>query len=234
MKKMRNKIKSALYFATELNLWLTFRANLHYVGWIKTLKMPFLVYKDTKVTAWGGVEICGILKPGLVTIGGGGIGTLDFKNERTVWDNRGRIIFKGKAAFGKGARVSVDEKGVLEIGDGFHLSGRSSIICNYRIIFGNNLLLSWDILIMDTDFHPIYDEEQRILNEPREVVIGNHVWIGCRSMILKGVVICDDVIIAAGSTVTRNIDKPHCIYSHRGDNSRLIRGNISWSDTGFI
>ena len=83
---------------------------------------------------------------------------------------------------------------------------------------------------MDTDFHPIYNIEQRIINDPREVVIGDHVWIGCRSMILKGVTICDDVVIAAGSIVTKNIDKPHCIYSLNGDNLRIIKENISWND----
>lgn len=171
------------------------------------------------------------MKPGLVTIGGGGIGTLDFKNERTIWDNRGTIVFSGRADFGKGSRISVDERGVLEIGAGFHLSGRSSIICNHRIVLGNDLLLSWDILIMDSDFHPIKPKDSNdVINNPKEIVIGNHVWIGCRSMILKGVTICDNVVLAAGSVITRSIETPDCVVTSTGGPIQVIKEHITWDE----
>ena len=40
---------------------------------------------------------------------------------------------------------------------------------------------------------------------PEPVVIGNHVWIGMNSVIMKGVTIGDNVIIGANSVVTRDI-----------------------------
>ena len=37
------------------------------------------------------------------------------------------------------------------------------------------------------------------------IKIGNDVWIGCNSIILKGVTIGDGAIVAAGSVVTKDV-----------------------------
>jgi acetyltransferase-like isoleucine patch superfamily enzyme len=42
-------------------------------------------------------------------------------------------------------------------------------------------------------------------NFDKEVKIGSNVWIGMNSLVLKGAVIGDNTIIAAGSTVTGEI-----------------------------
>ena len=55
--------------------------------------------------------------------------------------------------------------------------------------------------------------------------IGNHVWIGENSMVLKGVTIGDGVVIAASSVVTRDIP-PHSLVA--GIPAKVIRENIEW------
>jgi len=62
--------------------------------------------------------------------------------------------------------------------------------------------------IWDTDFHSIYPEDRingniNSLNSP--VIIGNNVFIGGFSIILKGVTIGDNAVIGAGSVITKNI-----------------------------
>lgn len=71
--------------------------------------------------------------------------------------------------------------------------------------FGSDCLLSWDILIMDTDFHPIKNDSGEILNPAAEIIFGNNIWIGCRSLILKGSYIPDGCIIAANSLISKKI-----------------------------
>ena len=73
----------------------------------------------------------------------------------------------------------------LHFGDNFDVTGSSSIICSKNITFGNDSLLSWDILIMDSDFHPILNRNKDRVNSPLPINIENGVWIGCRSTILK-------------------------------------------------
>ena len=78
------------------------------------------------------------------------------------------------------------------LGRDFIVTGRSVILCTKRITFGDECLLSWDLLIMDTDWHSVISTaDSRILNPSKPINVGNHVWIGCRSVILKGVSISD-------------------------------------------
>ncbi len=71
------------------------------------------------------------------------------------------------------------------------------------------MLIGSGCLITDTDAHPIDWEDRRngkldkVVRKP--VHIGNDVFIGARSIILKGVTIGDRSIIGAGSVVTRDV-----------------------------
>jgi len=66
-----------------------------------------------------------------------------------------------------------------------------------------------DCLIMDSDFHIPWPPESRYYYPGEEVdadvLIGAYVWLGARCIILKGVTIGDNSIIAAGSIVVGNI-----------------------------
>lgn len=59
----------------------------------------------------------------------------------------------------------------------------------------------------------------------KPVCIGNHVWIGQRAMILKGVSIGDGAIIAAGAVVTRDVPAG-CLAA--GVPAKVIRKNVEW------
>lgn len=128
----------------------------------------------------------------------------------------------------RGSRISIGNNVVLELGNNFAITGRSSIISQKEITFGNDCLLSWDILIMDTDFHHIMNEYDEIVNRPRPIHIGNHVWIGCRNTILKGVNIVDNVIVSANSTLTKNVVESNCAVSSSGKDAIILKRNLNW------
>ena len=98
-----------------------------------------------------------------------------------------------------------------------------------EITFGANCLLSWDILIMDTDFHSVFDNHGKLINSPKPIHIGNNVWIGCRNTILKGVSIANNVVISANSTITRCVEESNCIVGGHGKSTEIIKREISWS-----
>lgn len=78
---------------------------------------------------------------------------------------------------------------------------------------------------MDSDFHKIFNMQNEIINLPSPVHIGNHVWIGCRSTILKGVNIPDNSVVAAGSVMTKSFSESYYIY---GGNNLRLKNNIDW------
>lgn len=63
-------------------------------------------------------------------------------------------------------------------------------------------------LITTTDSHPIHWEARRLNTEPpasAPVIIEDDVFIGARSIVLKGVTIGQGAVIGAGSVVTKSI-----------------------------
>jgi maltose O-acetyltransferase len=63
-------------------------------------------------------------------------------------------------------------------------------------------------MIMDSDFHQVWPPELRNVyddTQDADVIIGDNVWLGARVIVLKGVHVGENSVIAAGSIVTRSI-----------------------------
>ena len=103
----------------------------------------------------------------------------------------------------------VDRGAVLTIGDNVGMS-QSALICHKSITIGNNVKIGGGVCIYDTDFHsldPVIRRSSEDLKNRAEkpVVIGNDVFIGAKSIILKGVTIGENSVIGAGSVVTKSV-----------------------------
>lgn len=189
--------------------------------------MPVFLFKGVELYGLrGGVKISCPISCGMIRLGGRGVSIFD-KTCYFVWDNHGSVEFRGAAYIGSGSKISVAEGGFLSLGNYFSVSAHSSIACKKKIYFGDNCRLSWDILIMDSDYHKII-KDGNVINPPKDIYIGSHVWIGCRCTILKGVVISDDVIIAARSLIAKSFSIPHCIISGDGKEVYAVKENTTW------
>lgn len=132
----------------------------------------------------------------------------------------------------RGCIVAERANTVIEIG---HHVGMSSpcIWAKERITIGNYVNIGGDCIIMDSDAHNL-DWRIRDSGEmfsPKEsmdghtakcapIVIEDHVLIGARSIILKGVTIGEGAVIGAGSVVVKSIP-PHCIAA--GNPCKVIK-----------
>ena len=84
--------------------------------------------------------------------------------------------------------------------------------------------------MMDTDFHDIIDlDSRKVINPSKPIVIGNDVWIGCRSTILKGVNISDSTIISANTLLTKSHNQNNCIIASQGKDIRILKDNVTWN-----
>lgn len=215
-----------LKYIYELGIIKTLYFNLNKFG-LKGLKLPILISRSTKILDNSGEINLERIKFGDIKIGFSGVGIFDYKYQRTIIQNTGKIIFKGKANIGLGSRIV--NTGELEIGKQFNISAYTTIICYKKIKFGNNILISWENLIMDTDFHKIKDIKNGIiLNKDESIVIEDNVWIGCRNTILKGAYIDSYSVIASNSLVNASFkNNPNIII---GDKNKIIKRNIYWED----
>ena len=89
----------------------------------------------------------------------------------------------------------------LKIGKNCSIGDRTEIHCGESVAIGDRVIIAWDCNILDRDYHSVDGMEERTA----PVNIGNDVWIGCRSIILKGVSIGDGAMMAAGSVVTKDV-----------------------------
>lgn len=84
------------------------------------------------------------------------------------------------------------------------------IIATKSITIGDNVMIGGGCTIFDTDFHSLdyrnwFTPMDEKLMERKEVVIGDNVFLGAYSLILKGVHIGNGAVIAAGSVITKDI-----------------------------
>lgn len=119
---------------------------------------------------------------------------------------------------------TLSENAVILIGNDVGISG-ASICSAKRIEIGDQTMLGANIIIADTDFHSMSPNNRRYNKDESmilssEVIIGENVFIGANSIILKGVNIGSNSVIGAGSIVTNNIP-PNAIAA--GNPCRVLR-----------
>ena len=203
----------------------TLRFNLHYFPLKTALKLPVVVSHRTYLRELHGkVELPEKVERAMVKIGFGDVGHYDRKRSRGIWQVSGTVSFGGKASIGHGSKISV--RGNLCFGDGFNMTAESTIVCAKEIRFGRDCLLSWDILVMDTDEHPLYNKENERINPDKSILVGDHVWIGCKCVLLKGAEVPDNTVVAAGTLLTSSFSGEHQVIG--GNPPTVLKHDIRW------
>lgn len=96
---------------------------------------------------------------------------------------------------------------VIRIGNNVGMSSTRMWIHD-SLTIGDNVKIGGNVLLIDTDCHPIDYLVRRSSNDgtcSSSIVIEDDVWIGAHSIVLKGVTIGARSIIGAGSVVTKDI-----------------------------
>jgi acetyltransferase-like isoleucine patch superfamily enzyme len=129
------------------------------------------------------------------------------------------------STIGAGSGIAI--KGTtLTLGERASVGARCRINVQRRIEIGAFAEISWDVHIMDCDFHKIREIDGTSGDIGAPVVIGQHALVGARAIILKGVTIGEGAVIAAGSVVTRDVP-PNVIAA--GNPARVVRSIASWT-----
>jgi len=98
---------------------------------------------------------------------------------------------------------------LISVGDGTGISG-GTICAAVEVSIGRDCLIGANCMIVDTDFHPKDPRGRRNATtgiDERPVRIGNNVFVGASTIILKGSEIGDDSIIGAGSVVSGRVPR---------------------------
>src|SRR5262249_27060562 len=141
---------------------------------------------------------------------------------RKLRSKRPRSVVIGKhVSCYAGCSFAIGEDGQCTIGD-FTLLNGALIMAEDRIEIGSYCLVSWNVGIADSDFHPL-EPAQRIIAakavplnsktrparpklKPTPAKIANNVGMGMNAVILKGVTTGQNSVVAAGSVVPKSFE----------------------------
>jgi acetyltransferase-like isoleucine patch superfamily enzyme len=86
------------------------------------------------------------------------------------------------------------------------------VIIYKEVEFVKDCLLSWDVLVMNSDVHSILNSQGVEINPSKAVRIGEKVLIGARCTLLKGTQISSGSVIASGSLVSKKLTGENKIF----------------------
>lgn len=98
-----------------------------------------------------------------------------------------------------------ESEAVIQIGQRTTIMNGCEVIARASIVVGTDCRIGPHTLIYDADFHCLAPDKRHQNGKTQPVNIGDNVWIGSRAIILKGVSIGRDAVVAAGSVVTKNV-----------------------------
>ncbi len=126
--------------------------------------------------------------------------------------------------------IYMGSNNLLDIGEHTTM-GRVNLLLrcskNVKMVIGKDCMFSYDVLIRTTDGHAIYDVNTKALqNEPKDVIIGNHVWIGAKAMLLKGSNIPSNSVIGAYSLVNKKFTQENTVIA--GNPAKVVKTGVNW------
>lgn len=141
---------------------------------------------------------------------------------------------------GNNSRVRIGKNNIIHRMQ-LHIGSQSTVITGERcaiqsvrmttqggkVQLGNDCMLSHDIELWQTDTHPIFDLNTGLrLNKIKDILLGDHIWLGLNTTLLAGTVLGNDSI-AGAKTVTSARFPENVVIA--GNPARILRNNITWT-----
>jgi len=132
------------------------------------------------------------------------------------------------------AYFTIEDGSSVKIGKNSEIgNGNLRVICNscyktpHKLVIGDECHIARDTLIRTSDGQTLVDPETNIAtSEPQDIIIGNHVWIMSRCMIVKGAVISDNSAVAPYSFVNKKFYDKNVLLA--GIPAKVKKENIKW------
>lgn len=199
--------------------------NLRYLPFKQAVKLPILVYKPHFLRLRGTVEIQSeTIRFGMIRLGF--FINAAFPNSGMAIKNDGRIVFQGKCILGNDCRIVCGEHGEIVFGDDCCGGVGLKMVSQCGIVIGRHVRIGWGNIIIDTNFHPLYDIASKTYKKAYgRVHIGNNNWLSTQCMTMPGVTTPDDCIFGARTMITRG-GKYESRCLHGGSPVRVLSRDV--------
>ena len=134
-------------------------------------------------------------------------------------DKGAHLSIGNKFRMRNGAKIRVRKNANVSIGENFSMSNNCVITAWEKIEIGDNVQFGPGVLAYDQDHDVrvpggLAAEKYKI----KPICIGNGVWVGANTIILRGTIIGDNTVIGAGSIIKGNIPANSVVVQKRKTN----------------
>ena len=138
--------------------------------------------------------------------------------------NRFKVCGKNLKTFGEQHIIHGEN---ISLGDAVNLN--QGVVLNAtesEIIIGDNVTISSNVMLMAASYNVgnflfETDENEKRVHVHDKIIVGNNVWICAGAVILPGVTIADNVVIAAGSVVTKDVEDSYVLVA--GNPAKIVK-----------
>jgi acetyltransferase-like isoleucine patch superfamily enzyme len=146
-----------------------------------------------------------------------------------LWENA-TLLIDGDLCLGNGVQLLVGRNGYLKIGGKetekeASIGDGSKIYVFRKVEIGNDFLCAFNVFITDCDWHSIeYSDIPK--NFHADTIIGDHVWVGHESSLLKGTIIGQGSVVGCKSVLSQEIYPKNSLIA--GIPARVIKNSCKW------
>ena len=177
--------------------------NFHYLPFNQAMKLPILLKKPHFIRLKGKVVIDAPVRFGMIVMGRL-VNTCN-PNSGIIFDLDGTLIFKGPAVFANNSAIMIQNGGTITIGRDFDCAGQ--IKCAKSVEFGDECVLAYNSMVMDSDWHALTDVVTgKLVSKTAPVKIGNNNFISFNCLVTKGTVTPDFCTFTYNSHLCKKYD----------------------------
>ena len=199
--------------------------NFYYLPLKQAVKLPIMINKPHLYKMKGKIIIDAPIKHNMIRLGFHG-GHMYPNNGIHLTQEGGTTIFKGRCVIGNNSFIVQGKNSTITFGSNFMASTSLKLISYKSVTFGDHTIMGWNCVVMDTNFHPLYDIEKQAFKKAfGPINIGNDNWFASECRIMHSVSTPERCIFGLGSIVTNGSDfQPYCV--HGGSPLRVISKNV--------
>lgn len=201
--------------------------NLYYLPFRQAIRLTIWIYKPHFHKLKGKIRLElgeNNIHPGMIRLGF--MGGHMYPNRGIDWTHEGIIVFKGTCRIGNNSFIVTGPQSEVVFGDDFINSTTLRLISFIKIDFGKHCRVGFDCMVMDTNFHPMYDMiKEKFKKAYGPIFLANNNWIASQCFVMPGVKTVPYCTFGARSIVCRGIEfEPYCVYG--GSPLHIISRNV--------
>lgn len=143
-----------------------------------------------------------------------------------VSGDNSKIVIEDEVRFMGPCRIIVGSGSTLIIRKNAGVRGVEFNLNGALIEVGELCMFSYGITLRNHDSHKIINPiDGSMLNPPKDIILGKHVWIAQNATVLKGCQIGDNSVIGFGAIVTKGCNAGSIMT---GCPAKVVKENINW------